>query len=200
MRKVLIPSNWATDNVVLTIAISLINGLTGNTFFPTLTPGLAALTAAQDAYIAALGKAKFGSREERAVKNQCKEDLVQIMRGLAAQINFIANGNVVMLASAGLSLDKEPQPKVLGTATPMAEYGSNAGQIVLFTPAVAGAVSYMHQYTDDPAAAKWNDEPTTAATCIIRNLQPGKVYHMRIVTIGTSNQITTSEVITKMAV
>jgi len=51
-----------------------------------------------------------------------------------------------------------------------------------------------HQYTTDPAAALWPE----ITTIKIDSLEPGRVYSLRIVAIGTNDRVSFSDVVTRM--
>ena len=199
MKKILTPSKNMTDDAALALGNAVYAGLDSSPYFGTIIPTLVALSEANSGYAAALGVATYGSRQQKAVKDQAKAALLNILRSQAADANVIAAGDPVKLATAGFPLSKDRQPSVLGTATPKAEYGDNPGEIVLSTPAVEGAVSYKHLYTNLQTNLK-KEVVCTAAKLKIVDLVPGNVYEMRIVCIGTSLKTSISEAITKMAV
>jgi hypothetical protein len=198
MKKALKPSLQMGDDPALTLGNGVITALTGNTHFTTPLPTLVELQAAVDAYSASLSKAKYGSREDKALKNADKKALIGLLRDECDYINMVAKGDEVALATCGLPLSKEPEPKVLGTPEAKVEQGAS-GKLILSTPAVSGAVAYKHQYTADEHAATWSEVSTSRANCTIDGLTPGIVYSLRIVAIGTNDQVTISDVVTKMA-
>jgi hypothetical protein len=198
MKKALKSSFKTGDDAALTLGNSVITALTGNTHFTTPQPTIAALQTAVDAYTASLAKAKYGSREDKAQKNADKETLIGLLRDECDYINMVAKGDEVALATCGLPLSKDRQPKVLGTPEAKVEQ-AGSGKLVLSTPAVSGAVAYKHQYTADENAAIWQEVSTSKANCTIEGLTPGTVYSLRIVAIGTKDQVSVSDVVTKMA-
>jgi hypothetical protein len=197
MRKALLPSTQMTDQPTLNLANTVHAALTGNANFPTPSPTLATVQAAITTYMASLAAAQYGGRDEKAQKNADKLNLINLLRQLCDYVNTIAQGDVTILAGCGFPLSKEPQPVALGTPDAKVENGIT-GALILSTPAVEGAVAYKHQYTTQPAAELWPEISTSRATCQIDGLQPGQVYSLRIVAIGTNNQVTMSDVVTKM--
>lgn len=186
------------DDAVLALGSAVIIALTGNTHIPSPQPGLVQLQAAYDAFNLSNGKAKYGSRNDRAQKNTDKAALITLLREECDYINLLAQGDIVILSTCGFPLSKDRQPKVLGTPEAKVEQ-AGSGKLVLSTPAVTGAVSYKHQYTSDANAAAWTEISTSRATYTIEGLTPGTVYHLKIVAIGTKDQVTVSDVVTKMA-
>jgi hypothetical protein len=197
MKKALMPSFDTADQDALALANTVDAALTGNTDFPTPTPSLLTLQGAITTTTASLAKAKYGSRDDRAQKNADKKNLIGILRDLCNYVNSTAQGDITMLSGAGFPLSKDPQPRTLGTADAKVEAGAS-GQLILSTPGVTGAIAYKHQYTEDSTVALWPEITTTKATCKIDGLVPGKLYHMRIVSIGTKDQVTISNVVTKI--
>lgn len=198
MKKALKPQFDLPDQPTLTLGGTVLTSLTGNNFFTTPVVPLPDLQTALSNYNIALSKAEYGSREDIAQKNAYKQTLIGLLRSECDYVNDIAKGDLVKLSTCGYPLSKDPQPVVLGTPQVKVENGAG-GQLISSTPAVNGAVVYKHQYTTDPAAALWPEVTTTRATCKIDGLHPGTIYSFRIVAIGTNEQVTTSNVITKMA-
>jgi hypothetical protein len=197
MKKALMPSLQMADQPVLAMGNTVVAALTGNAYFTTPSPTLATVETAIGGYSASLAKAKYGSREDKAQKNADKQTLLGLLRDLGTYVNMIAKGDAVVLSTCGYQLSKDPQPVVLGTPDAKVENGVS-GELISSTPAVDGAVSYTHQYTADPVAGSWSEISTSRATCKIDGLEPGKVYSLRIVAIGTNDQVTMSDVVTKM--
>jgi len=198
MKKALKPSFKLADDPTLAMGNAVHAALTGNTYFPTPSPTLAALKTAIDAYAASLAKAKYGSREDIAQKNADKEALITLLREECDYVNMIAKGDVLMLSTCGFRLSKDRQPKVLGTPDAKVEQ-TGSGKLRLSTPSVWGAVSYRHKYKEDPNAAAWTEINSSRAICTIEGLRPGTMYLLQIDAIGTRNQVTSSNVVTKMA-
>lgn len=198
MKKALMPSYDMADQAVLALANTVYEALNGNTNFPTPTPGLVTLQGAITVYTPSLAAAKYGSRDQKAQKNADKKNLISILRDLCNYVNDTADGDVTMLASSGFALSKDPQPVILGTAVASVEAGA-ASELISSTPGVEGAIMYLHQYSTDPAAALWPQVITSRATCKIGGLVPGQLYYLRILSVGTNDQLTTSNVVTKIA-
>jgi hypothetical protein len=198
MLKIKMPGTGTSDEAALRYSVDLESGLTNNTYFTNLTPTLDQLKTAQTEYSVALGAAANRGMEEVAVKNEKKAALLSIIRAMVNGINYIADGDRVKLATVGLPMSKEPAPRVLGTPAPKVSLGTNPGVAILSTPAVNGAVSYIHQCTADPAGNNWNEKIVSSSRFQFENLEPGKVYYFRLIAVGTSNQQTISAVISRM--
>lgn len=186
------------DDPALALGNAVHTALTGNTYFTAPQPTLADLKTAIDVYTASLAKAKNGSRADKEQKNLDKQGLISLLRDESDYVNMIAKGDVLTLLTTGFNLSKDRQPKVLGTPDAKVEAGEN-GALILSTPSVNGALTYKHKYKADSNAATWIEISSTRATCKLEGLTPGTVYIMQIDAIGSRNQVTSSNVVTKMA-
>jgi hypothetical protein len=198
MKRALKPSFQMSDDEALGLGSGVITALTDNPLIPSPQPTVAQLQTLWDAYNTSLSNARYGSRAQRSQKNTDKTALLTGLRDECDYINMIAKGDPDTLASCGLPLSKDRQPTVLGTPEAKVEQGAS-GELILSTPAVPGAVAYKHQYKPDENAVTWSEVTQSAATCKIQNLQMGTVYSLRIVAIGTKDQVTMSDVVSKMA-
>lgn len=198
MKKALKPNIRMADAAVLALGNRVASALLNNTHFPSPSPDLFDLNSAIDAYSSSMAKAVQGSLKDIAQKNADKKTLVDLLCDECDYVNITAKGDLIALSSCGFDLSKDRQPKVLGIPDAKTERGI-AGEMILFTPAVRGAFSYRHQYTTDPSATLWQEVVSTRATCKIAGLVPGTVYYFRIIAIGTKNQVTVSNVVSKMA-
>jgi hypothetical protein len=197
MKKALLPSFQMADQPTLTLGNTTAAAVYGNADFTTPSPTQAVMQEAITNYTASLAAAKYGSRDDKAQKNADKQNLISLLRQLCDYVNSIAQGDVTILAGCGFPLSKSPQPVALGVPQAKVQNGTS-GELILSTPAVEGAVAYKHQYSADPNAALWPEVVTSRATCKIASLQPGTVYSLRIVAIGTNDQVSSSDVVTKM--
>lgn len=198
MKKALKPSYKMADQATLTLGLTVIEALTGNTHYPTPAPTLAVVQTAQTAYTEALGKAQYGGRTDKADKNAKKKTLISLLRELCDYVNDVAKGDEVILSTSGYSLSKNPQPQVLGTPELKVVHGVS-GELISSTRAVPGCRVYRHQFTTDAAATLWHEIVSSKATCKIAGLVPGQAYSLRIIAVGTNNQSNSSGVITKIA-
>lgn len=176
------------DEDALRYGIDAVTGFTGNPHFPKITPTPEDLKATVDTYTTSLGVAANRGLAEIAVKNNHKTSMLTVLRDMIRMANLIAKGDPVALASLGLPLTKDPAPRQLGVADPRVEPGAQSGTLVLSTPAVPGAVSYVHQMTEDPASGQWEEVISSATRSEWTNVVFGKMYYFRIIAIGTKNQ------------
>ena len=197
MKKALMPSYKMSDMDAWNLGNNVLGGLTGNSFYPVPKVGLADIQTLQNTYTASLAKADKGSSQDKAQKDADKRALINLLRLECDYVNDTAQGDPVALANCGYPLSKDPQPSVLGTPVISVENGIS-GQLISSTPAANAAVGYRHRYTTDPALPVWPEVVSSKATCKIGGLAPGTLYHLQIVSFGTNDQVTYSDVVTKM--
>lgn len=181
-----------TDSDLETKAGAILQSMTGNPHFPSPIPTLAELQTALSNYSAALVNAADLGRLNVATKNECRQVLELLLGQLALYVMYIANGNAVILTSSGYSLAKEPEPVPLenpGSIT--LSNGITSGQLVASVKAVTGAKSYLHQITPDPVSptSQWVSSASSSRKKVYNNLQPGQKYWVRIVAVGTEEQL-----------
>lgn len=197
MKKALMPSYEMSDMDAWNLGNNVIGGLTGNTYYPVPKVPLADIQAAQNTYSSSLSKADKGSSTDKAQKNADKTALISLLRQECDYVNDTAQGDPVALANCGYPLSKDRQPTVLGTPVITVENGIT-GQLISSTPAANAALGYRHRYTTDPTLPVWPEVVSSKATCKIDGLVPGTLYHLQIVSFGTKDQVTYSDVVTKM--
>jgi hypothetical protein len=198
MKKALKPSLEITDKELFSRSNNVVNSLLDNPYFPNPTPSIPVAQAACQTYSDSLAVSYTGSMQQKAQKDADKQILLSMVRELSDYVNAEAKGDLVKLATCGFQLSKDCEPVKLGTALPRVVLGRFSGEVIFMTPRVTGAVTYRHQYTTDSSGEVWQEVSSTRAKCILKNLVPGQVYRFRIIVIGTSNQITTSAIITRM--
>src|SRR6476660_4728496 len=129
MKKALKPSLATPDQPALTLGSTAVAAITGNTYFPTPSPTLAAVQTAISTYTESLAKAQYGGREDKAQKNADKKALLVLLRDLADYVNGIAKGDLVILSTCGLPLSKDRQPVSMGDPVAKVELGAS-GELV----------------------------------------------------------------------
>lgn len=190
--KVLISFSGYTDGNLETKALSIVQCLTGNPFFPDPIPSIAEIMAVLANYSAALVDAKMLDRTKVAEKNKYRKELELNLGQLGTFINYVANGDIAMLTSSGYTVSKVPAPAVLtnpGNVT--LTDGITSGAMVSSVKAPGAAKGYVHEITTDPLAddSNWKSVHTSRSRYTFTNLEPGKKYWVRVAAIGTNEQI-----------
>jgi hypothetical protein len=176
--------NDALDNK----AREIVQGMTGNPHFPTPVPALADVQTALTIYQDALSQASKGGTEKTAIKNQRRRELETLLKRLGSYVEDTAQGNDVMLISSGFDLAKlrEPVGILQKPAKVKVISGPVPGSVKILAESVAGAESYLFEYTLVPPteATVWNKEVSTSRTFTITNLLRGKEYIFRVAGVG----------------
>lgn len=192
MRKLNLGFSRYSDPNLLVKSQAILASMTGNSFFSTPSPSLAILQTAIDEYATALSAAKEGGKTNVATKNAKRTALVQLLVGLGNYVTFTAAGDVVAMVSSGIDLSKEPQPSA-PLPTPViasVEDGVNAGELKVIIYKVAGARTYIYQYTQDPLteSSEWISRNSTLVKLTLSGLQSGKKYWIRVIAYGNNGQ------------
>jgi hypothetical protein len=181
-----------SDGDLLARANNIMGGMQGNAYFPTPTPTLATLQTAIDAFSDALTVALSGSNYDKAIKNQKKAEMIDLLHSLANYVLFIANGDPIIAQSSNFTIAKPPAPApdVTQATNQLLEDVENSGDLVYSFDRVPGARSYIYQCTSDPVSdtAVWSSQTGTVRKVTFSNLEAGKRHWCRVVAIGINGQ------------
>ena len=180
-------------------ALSIVDKMTDNPAFPNPVPTLADVSAALTEYSSAFSMAQNKDKVQIANKNIKREALLDLLRSLAAYVNFTANGNKSIIVSAGFDANKGitsaspmPDPKNFKVVS-----GRNSGQAVTSVNGVRAVKSYVHQYTPDPLTdtSMWQSKYVSSRVNVFDALEPGKKFWFRVAAIGTGDQVAYTDAI-----
>lgn len=175
-------------------AQAIVIAMTDNANFPTPNPTLAGISGVITNYSNALSKAQTRDKAEIANKNTQRELLEGMLTLLAGYVTYTAGTNEAALVSSGFDLVKQPSnlPPMGVPENFTIVNGVNEGEIISSVDRVAGAKSYIHEYTADPITptSEWIQEFTTIRKRTFANLVPGQKYWFRVAAIGPRNQVT----------
>ncbi len=178
------------------------NSMNGNPNFTTPVPAITVLQDGIATFTEALAIAKTGSPYDKAVKNQKRQDLIEVLHALGNYVLFTSNGDTVIAKSSGYTIAKEPSPapELVAASNQKLEDGANAGELRFSFDKVANAKSYMYQYTPDPIteSSNWQSEVGTVRKVSFSNLESGKKYWCRVMAIGINGQGVYSEPISRI--
>jgi hypothetical protein len=197
MKKIKFEFRHYSDGQMLVFSKGVHVALTGNAFFPTVSPSLATLQSAITAYDAALSLAKEGGRANVAAKNARKQELVDILVDLALDLMKTAAGNQEMLETTGYPLSKTPapQPPIGVPVITRIENGESIGELIIKVKRQTGVKTYVYEYSPDPLSAdpQWTSHNTTSIKGILSGLVSGKKYWCRVVAFGSGDQVMVSD-------
>jgi hypothetical protein len=170
--------------------------------FPTPTPTLATLQTAISDFSIALAKAKSGSELDKSIKNDRRQELINLLHALGNYVVFTVNGDRTKAVSSGFSIAKEPAPlPPIGKPENLqVTEGPNAGELNIKFNRVIGARSYMVQYAEETSSSPlvWQSQTCTTSKFILKPLQSGKKYQLRVVAVGTNQQLMYSDPVSKL--
>ena len=182
--------------------------LTDNPSYPDPFPEKDAAAEAKVQYVAALAKAKDGTKEDTEDKNKKRTLLENAATILAFRCAQLANGNTVMFLSSGFEIKKERTSSQIPDAPHGLEAsdGITAGSAHLefdSMDAVAGFAYELTQKPDDenswmPVAAHRGGVSTKPET-IITGLTPGKRYWFRVIAFNPAGPGSPSDPATRIS-
>jgi hypothetical protein len=202
MKKINLSFRRYTDGLLLILAQAILAALTGNSFFPVISPSLATLQTTITDYSTALAAAAQGGKTNVAIKNARKKDLINVLVSLALDIMKLSDGDLVMLTSSGFPLSKDKTP-VGPMDTPQIlklEDGPVSGSLKATIGSVKGAKIYGYEYTQDPLtdASEWDSEVDSQVKHVIFDLETGKKYWVRVVAYGKGEQESYSDPVSRI--
>lgn len=184
-QKTIISYAKINDTEFADLVQHIITRMTKNTDFPTPSPTLAVIQASYKAFIDALAKAKEGSKQDTANKNEKRSELEVNLSNLGNYVNAVANGNIVKLDGSGFPISKLPEN--IGIL-PAPDYihvtdGDNHGELNVEICPVAKALSYTVLYAESPAPENdmdWYNKTFSKSKGTIVGLARGKKYIVKV--------------------
>jgi hypothetical protein len=196
MKRILFRFRRYADVLLLIFSKTVLQNLTGNIFYPTISPTLQIFSETIQAYEAALTAAKEGGKGNIAAKNVRKQELVDLLDALAFDL-MKTNNSLEALSTTAFPLSKDPQPlPPLGVPLiSKIEGGESTGQLVVTVHALKGARTYMYEYTPEPLTADsvWASQNSTSIKGVISGLVSGKKYWCRVAAFGSGDQAEVSD-------
>jgi hypothetical protein len=186
------------DLVVCAIVDAIILAMTDNDNFPTPSPALTAVTAANDAAKAAIAAAADGGRVFTAIKDAKMAQLAAEVRPLAYYVTITANGDMAKLLSSGFPIQQSTRQRIgpLPTPTaPVARPGNMHGSIDASTDAINGAYIYNWRVALATAPTVFVvEQQTTNATVLLTDLTRAEIYNVQVNAVGAAGTTEWSDV------
>ena len=191
--------NLGDDNF-LTKSEHIHKRMTGNPYFTDPVPPLPDIKDAIDAYSGALTDAKGLGTVPVSLKNKAREVLEQLLFQLGMYVMFIANGDETILSTTGFTMNKTPEPNYLtnlGNVT--LENGVTSGELIGSVKRQGAIRSYQFQVATElqTETTLWETRPSSKSKYVFTNLIPGKQYWVRVMAVGSKNQVVYSNVATQ---
>ena len=188
-----------SDKGLSTKATYIVEKMTGNTSFVTPDPALSEVTAANTKYIAALGKAEYGTKEDTVIKNNLRIELAALLKQLAEYVQTTSDGDEAIILSSGFDLTKKPA--TVGVLDKPVNFtikpGKNKGSINASCDKVESANFYEIAYTETPVTATsiWRQYSSTKSKADVNGFTSGVEYAFRMCGAGSNPARVWSEII-----
>jgi len=182
---------------------AVITSLTGNVNFPLTQPMLEGLSTSLAAFNTAMANAQGRDKLMIGLRNTARIELIMQLMTVSSSVTFEAQGDRDKLLSTAFELykngDVPPPPLAPLTGFKIMDADIPVG-LKLLCDSVKGAKSYMHQITTEPLTADsvWTSFSTTSREYTFGNLQSGKKYWGRILAIGTKDQVSYSNPLSRV--
>lgn len=187
------------------LAKLVVQSISDNKYFNTPIPSLSsvtdAITAAEAAY-ADLKQTKQMISIKMSVLNDRTSELEGALKRLGSYVNSIANGDAIIIKSAGLSI-AAPSISIGMPSAPenLQASAMKEHEMELSWKAVKGAKTYVVQLSTDVSSNQWDVATvSTKSWTTIKNLVSGKKYWFRVAAVGAAGQSNWSDPATKYAI
>lgn len=164
--------------------------MTNNANFPTPSPALTEVSAANDAAKEAISAAANGGRALTAIKNAKMAELGAVVRPLASYVTITAAGDMAKLLSSGFPIQQPTRARIGPLETPsapVARPGAMLGSIDASTKAVYGAYVYNWRVATAAAPTVYVAQfATTRANATFTGLTRGGIYNIQVSAVGAA--------------
>ena len=162
----------------------------GSANFTKLGSEIAGCNSSYATYTVAKAEAAQGGKEQIAARNAARAELVSQLRVLLNNINAIANGDDVILASSGFPLRSTSRTPIGPLPTPEAPVmtqGPTSGTLRAAIGRISGASLYGARLALASAPDKYLETRQSTATRFdFDGLTPGEVYNVEMNAIGSA--------------
>lgn len=180
------------DHVIQDTTDTVLANLYENAAYPTPPVTKVALEAAQQAFDIAIGAQEQGGTAATATKNEKREELVELLRQLAAYVETACNNDLPTLLSSGFhaaSTNHAQQP--LEKPIIVTVNNGISGQLVVKVKTVPNARSYEVRYATVGAGGTLGPLQsggifTDSRAMPVGGLTAGTMYHIQVRAVGGS--------------
>jgi hypothetical protein len=195
------------DSVLVTLALAVIKGMTGNAAFPNPTVDLTAFGNLVTTFSAAIAAALDGGKNAKAIRDKQRKLVIKDLKSLALYVENNCDDDPAILTTSGFSVKKPVktagQP-VVAPAIKTLDFGANSGQITVTLKKVSGAKVYFLRYAAMTAGAPgtWIDVPVPSVNkkTMISGLTPGVTYAFQTRSLGNAGYSDWSDSTTIMCI
>ncbi|MFN0031641.1 MAG: hypothetical protein ACKVOR_05725 [Flavobacteriales bacterium] len=172
--------------------------MSGNAFFTTPSPTLAAILVLADDLFLLISKAEQGSKADKQARDDKADELIEALTQLAGYVTSIGGIKDQVLLSSGFDLEKPKTPiGPLGAVLDVRTKTTGViGQLGVRWKKLKGAHIYLVQITQTPGVeSSWVTIANVPRTRLMREgVVSMQVFYFRICGIGTAGQGPWSEV------
>ncbi|GEM_PF-5337469 len=204
MRKCALKLNEKTVAEVVALGKNAAKGMDANAKFPSPPVAPSELDAASNELADAMREVEL-TRSVQAFANQ-KAKLAKVskmLRDMAAYVNAVASGDVIMIRSANMqvSKEKEKQPAPGQVRYFMADFTGIPGSIFIRwrRPKYARLFRIYISETPDISASWLLIDTITVRKLMVQGLASGKRYYFKVVAVGTAGMEPDSEIAESIA-
>ena len=180
---------------------AIIIALTNNANFPLAQTLLPNLSAALTSFNIAMANAETRDKVMIGLRDTARIDLIVQLTEVASTVIYEAKGDRDKLLSSAFELYKDSEPSPLGPVLGFKLMDAEVGiGLKLKCDGVKYNVSYSHQITADPLTADstWTTITTTSKEYTFANLSSGTKFWARIIAVGTKDQVSYSEPLSRI--
>ena len=161
MSKIITTFNYCSDSELVKQARRIANTMKENPLFPNPNPAVADLETGLQNFEVALSNAGGGERQMISIKNDKRALLRELLKSLSIHVTQVCKGDKTMLLGSGFEISADRNKPDLQIPRLKVELPL-PGQAVTQIRKLAGARSYVHQYTADPVTPEsaWIGETT----------------------------------------
>ena len=194
---------------VLSRALAVLTGLTGNARFPNPPIDLATFKSALESLHAAIAEALDGGRKAIAARNKERTVVIKMLRQLATYVEANCDEDVAVFTSSGFEIASRTRTAAAQPLTQPAirkiAPGINSGQLVVRITALRKARSYEMKYgalVNGAMPAQWTTVILTSVRggVTVDNLTPGVTYAFQVRALGIQGYTDWSDIATRMSV
>ena len=192
------------DGDLIAASDRIVAGIAAN--YPSSEPSLAELTAARDAFVAAV-QANDGGAKAIALRDQVRRPLERVLRDLATYVQHASRGDQIKVLASGFATRRTsgyvarlvPGPLQAPVGLRLRR-GNASGQVLVRCKAVRSARVYQWRYATAQAPTSWMfAETSSSSASVIEGLVAGTQYKLQVRVYGRRGASDWSESMTLFA-
>lgn len=195
MKKVVLSAFAKLGQDALAVyASNVVNLMTTDTQFASLSAATAELKTCYDAYSLALNNNVNGGRVATIDKNNCKDALLSQLKKVALLVDILANGDEAIIMAAGFDVRKDSESYTSLSAPDVLKLinETEAGLVTVRLAKVGGASNYGIEKRIKPEGEEtaWqNGDYSSALKFQLKGLTSGKTWQFRFRGIGNKGLV-----------